>query len=574
MTFTSSASGISVHFDKIDPGVAVVVLYTVDVAADAAYANTDATLTWSSLPETFTTWGGSTVGADGTIDGERDGSGVAPNTYVLSEGAGLGLISGSLWDDSGSPTTSTTADGPALTGQTVTLTWAGVDGDLATTADNLTFTTTTDANGAFNFSALVAGNYRVDAPGTVTLAQPVGELRPRIDTDAASALGEVVAAVGEGVATRADVGYVQENDAPVNTLPGTQNGLEDVLLAIAPISIADVDAGAGLVDVTLTVTKGVLDVTQATPGVTIGNEGTASMTLTGTVADLNVALARITYLGALNFNGNDTLTVLTRDNGNFGDANGDGIPGDPVLDNLQDSDVLQIILAPVNDPPQSVSDTVSATEAGGVANATAGVNPSGNMLANDLDVDIQTNADTLHLVNVRSVGTGVTAAPLPTGPVDLAGAYGTLSFSLAGGYTYTVDNDNPLVQALRTSGQTLTETFEYIMTDQAGAPDTSPTVPTLTITIHGANDTPVAGDDTGAAVEAGGLNNGTAGSPATGNVLVNDSDVDTVANGERQARDRHPRRAGIANGIRWWRWRPARRRCSPAYRHADHWFHR
>ncbi|MEJ8855603.1 VCBS domain-containing protein [Variovorax robiniae] len=532
VTFNAGPGGITVNFAKLDPGVEVIVRYGVDVATNAAFANTDATLTWSSLPETFTAWGGSTVGTDGTTEGERNGTGTPPNTYILTEGAGLGLITGTLWDDSTSATTSTTPDGPALAGQTVTLTWGGADGNLATTADNATFTTTTNASGVFNFSALAAGQYRIDAPTPVTLAQPVGELRVRIDTDTATPLGQMVSAVGEGATAVANAGYVQQNDAPVNTLPATQNGLEDVLLQIAPITIADADAGTGLLDVTLTVTKGVLNLGQATPGVTTTGTGTATMTLSGTLADLNAALAHVTYLGALNFNGNDTLTVLTKDRGNFGDADGDGIPAEPVEDQLQDSDVLQIVLAPVNDPPQSVPDAANATEAGGSFNGTPGVNPTGNMLANDIDVDIATNADTLHLVNVRSVGTNTTAVPSPTAPVDLVGLYGTLSFNLNGSYSYTVDNANPLVQALRASGQTLTETFEYIVTDQAGAPDTSPTVPTLTFTILPANDTPVAVNDEGGAVEAGGVNNGTAGSVATGNVLTNDTDVDTVANGE------------------------------------------
>ncbi|HRF00524.1 MAG TPA: Ig-like domain-containing protein, partial [Pirellulaceae bacterium] len=60
-----------------------------------------------------------------------------------------------------------------------------------------------------------------------------------------------------------------------------------------------------------------------------------------------------------------------------------------------------------------------------------------------------------------------------------------------GSYTYTVDDSDPAVQALRTSGQTLTDSFTYEMSDAAGATSTA----TLTITITGANDTPVGSDD-------------------------------------------------------------------------------
>ena len=54
-----------------------------------------------------------------------------------------------------------------------------------------------------------------------------------------------------------------------------------------------------------------------------------------------------------------------------------------------------------------------------------------------------------------------------------------------GGYTYTLNNALPAVQAL-TAVRLLTDTFTYTMTDDDG--DTSTT--TLTITINGANDAP------------------------------------------------------------------------------------
>ena len=66
------------------------------------------------------------------------------------------------------------------------------------------------------------------------------------------------------------------------------------------------------------------------------------------------------------------------------------------------------------------------------------------------------------------------------------------------------------------------------MTDTAGLTSTS----TVTITIQGSNDNPVAFVDNSDAVEAGGVANATTGSNGTGNVLTNDTDVDSNANGE------------------------------------------
>ena len=50
---------------------------------------------------------------------------------------------------------------------------------------------------------------------------------------------------------------------------------------------------------------------------------------------------------------------------------------------------------------------------------------------------------------------------------------------------------------------------------------------TLSVAVAETIDAPIAGDDTGSALEAGGISNGTAGSNATGNVLANDTDADT-----------------------------------------------
>ncbi len=60
------------------------------------------------------------------------------------------------------------------------------------------------------------------------------------------------------------------------------------------------------------------------------------------------------------------------------------------------------------------------------------------------------------------------------------------------------------------------------MEDTAGATSLA----YLTITIQGANDTPIAVADNAVAIEAGGVSNGGGGTNPTGNVLTNDTDVD------------------------------------------------
>jgi len=559
ITDTSDASGIHLSVDRIEAGATVVVNYTVEVAVATAYASTDAVLTWSSLPDApdavFQEWGGTPVGTDGAADGERDGSGVGPNTYVLREGAGLGLITGTLWDDSRTPDGSVSAGETLLAGQTVTLIWGGADGVIGTGGDDQTFTTVTDSNGFFHFSGLAAGNYQVVAPTPEVIGAPnpdLGNVRVRFDTDA-GVLGQVNAAVGEGGSNDADFGYVQINDAPVNAVPDAQDVNEDQSLAFNTgngnaISVGDVDLdngpNPGVLDVTLTVLHGTLDIAGLPPGLLTGGElGSATFTLTGTAQQINDALQGLVYQGVANYNGSDTLTITTNDHGSFGDnpVGGNGIPGE-AADALTDVDTVLINVIPVNDIPQGVNDTSIAVEAGGTDNLTPGRDPTGNLLDNDIDVDKgdQPVPDVLHLTSVTNED-GTVSVTIPAGDDSsteyaIKGLYGTLYVRANGVARYEVDNNNPDVQSLLSSANTWQETFTYTLADSANA--AAPAPATLRVTIQGANDAPVGNDDTGSATEGV---NGTPGTPATGNVIegddhggVADTDVDSVDFGETQ----------------------------------------
>ena len=86
-----------------------------------------------------------------------------------------------------------------------------------------------------------------------------------------------------------------------------------------------------------------------------------------------------------------------------------------------------------------------------------------------------------------------------------------------------MDNSNLDVQGLNATSTALTDTFTYTVKDASGLTSTA----TITVSVNGANDAPVAVVDTASATEAGGTTNGTAGTNPTGNVLTNDTDVDT-----------------------------------------------
>ena len=131
-----------------------------------------------------------------------------------------------------------------------------------------------------------------------------------------------------------------------------------------------------------------------------------------------------------------------------------------------------------NTTPTAVADAGDATEKGGVANGSGGVVASGNVLTNDTDPDA---GDTK---TVTAVVFGATSGTLGSA---LNGTYGSLVLNASGVYSYTVNETNAAVQALRQSTNTLSDVFSYTMRDTGGATATA----NLTVTIHGANDAPV-----------------------------------------------------------------------------------
>ena len=200
-----------------------------------------------------------------------------------------------------------------------------------------------------------------------------------------------------------------------------------------------------------------------------------------------------TYVGAygtlvLNANGSYTYTPNAAAQGlDTGETAQDIFSYTASDGTASDSATLTVTVTGANDAPVANDDTAATTEDASV---------SGNVLANDTDVD----------------GEPLTVA----NPGTYTGSYGTLTLAANGSYTYT---PNAAAQGLDT-GETAQDVFTYTASDGT-ASDTA----TLTVTVNGANDAPVANDDTAATTED---------ASASGNVLANDTDVDgeplTVAN--------------------------------------------
>jgi autotransporter-associated beta strand protein len=132
--------------------------------------------------------------------------------------------------------------------------------------------------------------------------------------------------VSDGVQTAATQTFtvltdLNGNQAPVNTVPGSQSVIQSTSLVYSSangnaVSITDPDVGSAPVQVALSVSHGVLTL-GGTAGLTItaGSNGSAGLTFTGAVADIDNDLNGLTYVPAAGYSGPDTLQIVTNDLG-------------------------------------------------------------------------------------------------------------------------------------------------------------------------------------------------------------------------------------------------------------------
>jgi len=146
-----------------------------------------------------------------------------------------------------------------------------------------------------------------------------------------------------------------------------------------------------------------------------------------------------------------------------------------------------ITINATNDPPTATDDTKAMTEddvsvSGNVKTGTGGT----------LDTDPDNTNAQLTISHIRTgpetdgdagadqvISAGSTSA---SGGVTVSGTYGTLVIGADGSYTYTLNNTDLAVQALR-AGEHLDEVFTYTLTDGDKTDQA-----TLTITINGVDD--------------------------------------------------------------------------------------
>lgn len=241
-----------------------------------------------------------------------------------------------------------------------------------------------------------------------------------------------------------NVAASDRNDLPVVTAVD-QTVLEDVRTQLTGISYADPDAFGSASNNTLTLTVGSGKLyfhasnNTITGGATVsaGAVGTSTVTLQGTKAQLDAALANLYYTTATDYNGDDSLQITVSDGNNYGLDGTDGNPADA-------SKTVAIAITPVNDAP-----TLTGSIASGALKPITG---SGyTFQAGELDFN--------DAKDISNGGGGFTSAVdnytvtlnVSSGTITLGSLAGLTSNSGNGTSTITLTGTRAAIQALITT---------------------------------------------------------------------------------------------------------------------------
>ena len=212
---------------------------------------------------------------------------ITPATYAASEQTsltlhGTGLSIADVDAGSGSVTATLSVVSGTLT-VTAGTTGAAVSGSGSNSV-TLTGTLTQINN-------LLAGNLGATASYIINSNTPPASDTLTLGVNDGGNTGSGGAKTGSDTAT---INISAVNDAPTATItPATYAATEQTSLTLhgTGLSIADVDAGSASVTATLSVVSGTLTVTAGTTGAAVSGSGTNSVTLTGTLTQINNLLA-------------------------------------------------------------------------------------------------------------------------------------------------------------------------------------------------------------------------------------------------------------------------------------------
>ncbi len=343
----------------------------------------------------------------------------------------------------------------------------------------------------------------ISAPLTVTLTSS--------DTGEATVLGSVTILAGQSSAsfdvTPSDDALADgDQSITISAMAAGYVGDDEYIdITDDEVPTLTVTAGASSTPengapVTFTVSRNTEDLSSALT-VNLSSDDTGEATVPATV-DIPAGQSSVTFSVSPQDDGvidvTQTVTITA--------ANGSFTSGSDTVD-----------ITPRNEAPVANADTATATEAGGIANGTAAINPSGNVVTapgGTSDVtDTDYESDTLTVTQV-SHGGGAAVAVSGAGS-SIMGAYGTLTIDSTGSYSYVLDD---IASEILDAGDSVNEIFTYTISDGISSSSA-----TLTVAVQGADDAPVATDITATARETGSF---TAGVDPTGTAAFSDGDAD------------------------------------------------
>ena len=538
-TFTYTLDNADPAVQQLAPGQTLTETYdytVVDVDGDAATATITITITGTddaptAVADTATIAEDAASITGNVLDNDTPGDGTSAHQQLSLDGSATGtygtlsLTADGAFTytlDNANPAVQQLAAGDTLT-ESYAYTIVDVDGDAATATLTITITGVNDTPTAV--ADIVTGSE--DTPATIA---PITLLGNDIDVDGDTltitsvqdAVNGTVALVGGnvvftpganfngaasfaytvsdghgGAATaKVTVNVAPVNDAPINVVPAGWTGFEDTPVHLPGIVITDVDAGTDTMTVTLTVPNGTLT---ATPGggVTVSNSDPNSVTLKGTLTDINSYLAigttAPTFTPAADISGPQTLTITTTD--------GTSTDVDQAL-----VGVLPINDAPVNTLPPSGWTTDEDTTVKLTGISVTDVDSGDGIIF----FEIIASAGTL----TATTAANVDVLQADTNRLTLRGKVADIAAFLAD--TTTAPTYTPAPNA--NGSATLTVKASDTGLTGNGGPEND--IDTTTITINPINDAPVAGGDVRS------TNEDTTATIAPVILLANDTDVE------------------------------------------------
>ena len=484
-----------------DSGATTVNVLANDIDVTTAVGPTNLTITNVSDPA----GGVVTIAADGktvTYQPDLDFFGSDSFTYTIAstladqgDGPHTGSVVVTVNGINDSPTITQTPTGVA-TAEDTSLAWSGANTLAVADVD-------ADAGGGVKVTLGVAHG-KLNAPngavtitgansGSLTITGLVAAVNTSLagltytpDKDYAGAdslnltvddLGHTGGGSASHTASRAvPITVTPVNDAPTIKAPVQAATKQDVNLTFAAgtaneISVSDVDSPQVTVTLTLANGGGAPGILIAgTPaGVTVTGNNSAAVTLVGSVAGVNAALAALTYDPAAGYEGNPTLAITATD--------GEFTPNATV----------GIIVSGINDPPVNVLPApVAVAEDNDLFF-------NGNLRVTDPDAGVSTVEVTLSAtrgVLTPVANPNVVVTPAGAGAIKLTGSIANINAALNGlKYRPDANYSGP--------AQLVISTNDKGNTGDPPAPGMTELVDTdtLAITVTPVNDAPVAVDD-------------------------------------------------------------------------------